>query len=376
MGPGGAPSYPVCLSAIRYHATAAVSRLVWLRPIWASVQTMPDDLEPIDPRTAKQMYLDDRRNEVADATLQAHDYRLQQFVRWCEAEEIENLNTLSGRDLHQFRIKRKTEDELATATMKGQLATLRMFVRFCAAINAVRPDLDEKILLPRTTEEDTRDEMLGAEQAEQVLDHLERYKYASLQHVWLTVLWHTGIRSGAGRGLDVCDYDSDERYLDLQHRPNEDTPLKNGKQGRRLVALSEQVSKLIDDWLTVNHPGVVDEYGRKPLFATNHGRISRERARSIAYQYTRPCVYTGDCPHDREIDECDAQSTSRAYACPSSLSTHPIRRGAITHHLQKETPERFVSERMNVSLDVLEKHYDQRTEKEKLQQRRQYLPDE
>ena len=35
---------------------------------------MSDDLEPLDPRTAKQMYLDDRRHELAPATLQSHDY--------------------------------------------------------------------------------------------------------------------------------------------------------------------------------------------------------------------------------------------------------------------------------------------------------------
>ena len=32
---------------------------------------MSDELEPIDPDTAVQMYLDDRRHNLADATLQA-----------------------------------------------------------------------------------------------------------------------------------------------------------------------------------------------------------------------------------------------------------------------------------------------------------------
>lgn len=33
-----------------------------------------------------------------------------------------------------------------------------------------------------------------------------------------------------------------------------------------------------------------------------------------------------------------------------------IRRGSITHHLSEDVPEKVVSDRMNVSLDVLEKH--------------------
>jgi len=76
------------------------------------------------------------------------------------------------------------------------------------------------------------------------------------------------------------------------------------------------------------------------------------------------------------VDECEAVTTARAYACPSSVSTHPIRRGAITHHLQEDTPQRFVSSRMDVGVDVLDKHYDERSELEKLRQRRQYLPTE
>lgn len=322
------------------------------------------------------MYLDDRRTELAESTLQAHHYRLRQFVEWCEQENIENLNTLSGRDLHRFRIKRQNEDDLATATMRGQLATLRMFVRFCASIDAVKSTLEEKILLPSVSEENTRDEMLDFEQAKKLLGHLERYKYASLAHTWLAVLWHTGIRSGSGRGLDISDYDADEQFLALTHRPEEDTPLKNGQQGERLVALNDRVSNIVDEWLEVNHPGVVDEYGRTPLFATDHGRLSSNRARSLAYQYTRPCVYSEGCPHDRDLEDCKALTTSHAYDCPSSLSTHPIRRGSITYHLQEDTPERFVSSRMDVSPDVLERHYDQRSPVEKLRQRREYLPGE
>lgn len=336
---------------------------------------MTDELEPIDPPTAVQMYLDDRRHDVADATLQAHEYRLSQFVEWCETKGISNLNDLSGRDLHRFRVKRRNEDGLATASMKGQLATLRMFLRFCTTIDAVEPQLDEKIILPTTTRADAREEMLEPELAHKILDHLERYRFVTLEHALLEVLWHTGLRIGAARGLDTDDYIVDGQYLVLEHLPEQDTPLKNGAQGERLVALSDRVCRVLDEWLSVNHPGVSDDYGREPLFATHSGRLSRNRGRSIAYQYSRPCIYADHCPHDRDIDDCDAVVTSRAYECPSSLSPHPIRRGAITHHLQEETPERVVSDRMDVGMDVLDRHYDQRSKREKLRQRRKYLPD-
>jgi hypothetical protein len=41
-------------------------------------------LEPIDPETALELYLADKENDLADASLRAHKYRLQHFVRWCD----------------------------------------------------------------------------------------------------------------------------------------------------------------------------------------------------------------------------------------------------------------------------------------------------
>jgi len=337
---------------------------------------MTNDLEPLPPSTAKQMYLDERRHELTDATIQSHGYRLKQFVLWCEDDGIDDLNDLSGRDIHRFRVKRREDDGLATASMKGQLATLRMFLRFCASIDGVTPGLDEKIILPTTTAEDARDELITAERAVEILEHLDQYRYATLEHALLEVLWNTGLRVGAATGLDIGDYDSHERSLALVHRPDTGTTLKNQSGGERFVALSKRVCGVLDDWIAVNHPGETDEHGRAPLFATSRSRLSKNRARSIAYQYTRPCVYSDRCPHDREIEVCDARPTSQSFRCPSSLSPHPFRRGAITYHLQEDTPEPVVRDRMDVSMDVIDRHYDQRSAQEKLRQRRQYLPDE
>ena len=60
---------------------------------------------------------------------------------------------------------------------------------------------------------------------------------------------------------------------------------------------------------------------------------------------------------------------------PSSRSPHGVRRGSITKHLRDKTPTDIVTERVNVSKDVLAKHYDQRTEREKMQIRREFIED-
>jgi hypothetical protein len=61
-------------------------------------------LEPINPETALDLCLADRETEVTQATLYSHSSRLGHFVRWYDGEHIENLNDLTGRRLHQYRL--------------------------------------------------------------------------------------------------------------------------------------------------------------------------------------------------------------------------------------------------------------------------------
>jgi hypothetical protein len=133
------------------------------------------------------------------------------------------------------------------------------------------------------------------------------------------------------------------------------------------------VCDTLDAYLEYNRIEVMDDHGRKPLFTSKFGRPGKSSLRDSVYKITRPCVYTGTCLHGREIDSCEAMDRNKASRCPSSVSPHAIRRGSITHHLSEDVPEKVVGDRMNVSLDVLEKHYDRRSERQKTEQRRGYL---
>lgn len=64
---------------------------------------------------------------------------------------------------------------------------------------------------------------------------------------------------------------------------------------------------------------------------------------------------------------------SAASKCPSSRSPHGLRRGSITTHLRDGMPPEVVSDRVNVSKEVLDRHYDERTEREKMEIRREFL---
>jgi integrase len=331
-------------------------------------------LEPIDPPTALKLYLADRANDLADASLQAHEYRLGHFVRWCDEQPITNLNELTGRRLHEYRLWRRNEGDLSKVSEKTQMDTLRVFIRWLESTDSVETDLSEKVLSPTITpKENARDVMLDAERAENVLTHLEKYEYASLQHVSTVLMWHTMMRVGAVHALDFGDYNADDQYIEVHHRPETGTAIKNKKDGERLVALSQQTCELLDDWIVDRRPDSVDDYERSPLLATSQGRASKTTLRDYVYRYTRPCVHDETCPHDRNPGDCVAMDRDHASKCPSSVSPHAIRRGSITHSLNEEMPDKVVSDRANVSQTVIDQHYDRRTEREKMEQRRKFI---
>jgi site-specific recombinase XerD len=330
-------------------------------------------LRPIAPEAAVELYLEHRQDELSDATHESHGYRLERFVEWCEANGFENMNELDGRDLNTFSAERRADGDLEPVTLRGQLSTLRVFLDYCESIDAVREGLSEKVLIPSVSAQDqAKDSKLDFERAEALLDYLSQYHYASDRHVVFALLWRTGIRLGSLRALDLRDFDSDEPALKIRHRPKTGTPLKNGESGQRMVALTERLANTIEDYVDGPRIETTDDEGRSPLITTNRGRPVRSTIRSMVYRITQPC-WTGGCPHDRDPDTCEATDYAKLSKCPSARPPHDVRRGAITAHLLDDVPAKIVSDRMNVSEEVLDQHYDKRSERERMRQRRDYL---
>lgn len=335
---------------------------------------MSGDLQPLAPEDGASLYAHHREGEVSSATLKAHRYRLRQFVEWCDEQEIHNLNDLTGRDLHGYRVHRREVDNLKPVTLQGQLSTLRVFLEFCASIDAVPEGLHEKILLPRVSgEEQASRTTLEPERAERAIEYLETYHYASRRHlVWL-LLWRTGIRMGSARAIDLEDLDLEAPAVELVHRPKQDTPLKNKQRGERWVALRKHTAAVIKDYIKHQRIETRDEYDREPLLTTREGRASGSCIRATIYTLTRPCTFR-ECPHEEyDPETCKATEYIHASKCPSSRSPHDVRSGAITAHLLDDVPVEIVSDRMNVTQDVLDRHYDRRSEREKMEQRREFL---
>jgi site-specific recombinase XerD len=336
-------------------------------------------MEPLSPEQALTIYLEHRESELSPASLQSYEYRLRYFINWCEIVGIEDITTLSKRDVHDFKQWRKSEGadcdgELAKPTLKSNMDCLRSFLQYMERLDYATDDIHKSATSPTLKgDENVRDDIVEADEATQILERLDRYHFASRNHVLFALAWSIGARTGALRGLDVGDYDADEQYIEFVHRPETETRLKNGSNGERMASLTSETCVIIDEYIEEKRFDVTDEHGREPLITSKHGRMAANTIRGWVYRLTRPCWYN-ECPHDRKTSECKAaRNDNYAYECPSSTAPHSIRRGSITHHLDNDVPRKVVSDRAQVSEAVLEKHYDGRSEKSKMEQRREYL---
>jgi len=71
-----------------------------------------------------------------------------------------------------------------------------------------------------------RSEMLDANRADQILNYLDKFEYATLRHALFALFWDTGTRIGSARSIDVEDDHPEKQYIELVHRPEKDSLLK------------------------------------------------------------------------------------------------------------------------------------------------------
>lgn len=319
------------------------------------------------PTEAVERYLKEKRPNVSESTLYNNKCALNQFTDFCEQEDITQLSEIDSFHLSDFKLHR--QEQVSDVTVYNNLCVVRVFIRWAASRDIVESGLAESMILPNP--DDAREAKIEPETADQILDYLDQFEYATLRHILFALLWDTGFRMGTVRALDLGDYHPDEQYVSINHRPETDTPLKNGLSAEREVNLHQWVCDIIDDYVQINRPSITDDYGRKPVLATQHGRPNATNLRAHINALTRPCHYTGECPHNRNQDDCEAAQYRYSQRCPSSVSPHPIRRSTITAWLNDGHSKELLSDRMDVSTDTLDKHYDARTEQEKRQLRRE-----
>lgn len=337
----------------------------------------PDRVPDLSPREAWERWLAKLRGSLADSSVSSYHYRTKHFIEWCEDRGIVSMDELTGWDIDSFEADRRDQG-VKTISLNNELGTLEDFFEYCARIELVDESLPEKVEPPKVpTSKQVNDTRLTPSDAEALLDYYRNSptEHASRAHVLLALAWYTGARLGALRGLDVEDFNHDEAALEFHHRPREETPLKNGLDGERIVGIPDHVADLVEEYVRQHRLETFDDYGRRPLLTSQLGRGSKNGVRGWMYLATIPCLHS-PCPHGNDPETCEFTDYTTASKCPSSRSPHQVRTGSVTWQLNREIPPERVSERVNTSIETLLRHYDQADKLEAMRERRRdYIDD-
>jgi site-specific recombinase XerD len=351
------------------------------------------DLRPITPRDAVERFLERRESDSTEQTLRTYHDRLHRFVRWLEHENVLNLNEVSGRDLQEFLAHR--QETCNRTTLNNEFGTLKKFFEFLVAIEATEPAMPDRVHLLKpsaTADEQTNREKLPPERATEILEHLERFEYASRQHVTMLLMWRFAFRISDLRAIDVddCSFDGEideerlrmigERaenvpkeigpHLYMIHRPESGTPLKNKAKSERIVSLTEDEVQVLQDYIRTKRNNCTDENGRRPLVTSTQGRPTGTAVRRWMYRLTHPCLI-GPCPHDKDPNDCEYLQHGHESGCPSVKSPHKVRTGAISNMRECGIAPEDVSERVDATPETIRQHYDFSDELQRLENRRE-----
>lgn len=323
----------------------------------------------LSPREAVERYLRRRQADATDASVQSWKYRLKLFVEWVEGIGLDRVDEIRGYDLDEYYGLRS--GSVAPATLQNEMQTLRQFTEYLEQVGAV-DDLADSVRVPDVDKDEiTSDVSLEAEDARALLEYYRRSDSASgsRSHALVELAWWTGARQGALRALDLRDFYPEERYVDVRHRADTGTPLKNKSDGERPIGLPASVVDVLEAYIDGVRYDVLDDHGRAPLLASTRGRPAESTLRDWSYLATEPCLHSA-CPHGKSRNTCDWVSYDHASKCPSSRSVHQIRSGSITWQLDQGLPPAVVAERVDSAVSTIKQHYDLATPRERLEERR------
>jgi integrase len=333
------------------------------------------NLKPTPPHDAKQRYLKKKKAHVSDKTIYNYNTALKRFLEFLDERKITNMNDVNSDEIVRFESSRL--DDVKPITCRNDMRTVSNFIQFCETIQAVPVGLHELVVPTKVSEdEEICDDILTRQEASKILEYLNKYEYATTRHVTTLILWKTGMRLGGLRALDVKDFDQGRPALELRHRPETGTPLKQKEKGQRDVLLNWETADVIEDYINDLRPDVEDDKGRSPLLASRNGRIAQTTIQKNIYTATRPCTYNGGkCPFDRDTETCEALAFDQANKCPGSVSPHALRRGYVTAARNAGQPKDVTGDRVNMGGKILDKHYDKGSYDEKAERRKDHLRD-
>jgi len=197
-------------------------------PIIANGNTSLTSEHPVE---VVEYFLATHRDQWADATFTDYSYDLTRLLEYFEYADIDDISTLTSRDIEGFRQWRQRDGNILLSTLHGQLSNIRVFIKWCERVEIVKEGLTAAIKLPDLEPSDiVSHTRIDPETALQIRDYYSDLSYVPRKYAMWSLMWSVLLRVGGLRSLDLDHYHRGEGYIELHHRREEDTPLKNGSR--------------------------------------------------------------------------------------------------------------------------------------------------
>ena len=180
------------------------------------------------------------------------------------------------------------------------------------------------------------------------------------------------------------DWHPEQRRLDFRHRPETGTTLKNKAKGERAVYIhDDRLAESLNDYIARRRVDSTDEHGREPLLSTDSGRLHKSAISYNVAVATRPTHYRGVEPveclcvqeggENEGEDECLGAVNEQAFKCGESIGPHALRRSAVTALLNKGNSKQDIGERVDMTTDIMNKHYNRQSKEEEMAVRKERM---
>jgi len=341
---------------------------------------LPNEPGDFDPTEAGAYWVNKRKIDHTENTIRSNRKGLEPFLLWCDEQDINRVGDLTEWIIEQYESYAHAREDWSPITVKNKLQTLKQFLRFLGEKGAFDGYLHPAVTVPDLE----RSQEVNTEKWDKT-DALPQIRfmrnstqwYGTFEHTVMEVLWFTARRVQAVEGLDLADYTrepdeddpADGPYIEFNHRPDEETRLKNELDSEDPVEISEHLADVLDYYIARERKNKRGRNGRKPLFTTRQGRACIGKIRGAAYIATQPCIRIA-CPHGEAAKKCEYRKRDHASKCPSSRSPHRIRTGSIQWQLDQGIAPEDVSDRVDASVDTIRRHYDVPGDREKMENRR------
>jgi len=142
------------------------------------------------PVSVVEYFLGIHINEWSESTYKDYSYDTTRLLEYCEYADRDDLSTFSSRDLTGFKQWRKRDENVGLASLHGQLANIRVFIRWCEDVEIVEDGLADEIDMPDLDPSDivsyTR---IDPETAEQILEYHGQFDYVSREFAEFALMY-------------------------------------------------------------------------------------------------------------------------------------------------------------------------------------------